>query len=193
MSKGDKKLRRAFAAYDTLQRSASLAASRVDGALHLFGLSASQYGTLNALQERGPAHQQELALGLGRSKAQMTAIVDALEGRGLVRRERHADDRRFISIYLTDAGRQAWRHATPKRTEAIIGVMSELSSEQRARLTRLCRRLLKALDPRATQAAGDIGADDIEKSGDEDGGCEDASEGGNEDRHEPDGRPEMTG
>ena len=47
----------------------------------------------------------ELAEALGRSKAQMTAIIDALEARGWVRRERHATDRRFISVYLTDDGR----------------------------------------------------------------------------------------
>lgn len=147
MSKGEKKRRRALDAYWALQRAAALAAERVDDAVHPFGLSASQYGVLDTLQHRGPTHQQELAETLGRSKAQMTAIIDALEARALVRRERHAVDRRFISVYLTEAGRVLLADAGPARTEAVVTLMRELSGDQKTRLTRLCRRLLRVLDP----------------------------------------------
>lgn len=147
MSKGDKKRRRALEAYGALQRAAGMAASHVEDAVHPFGLSASQFGVLETLAQRGPVHQQELAEALGRSKAQMTAIIDALEGRGLVRRERHAVDRRFISVYLTEAGRVLLAETAPARTEAIVSLMRELSGEQKTRLTRLCRRLLRVLDP----------------------------------------------
>lgn len=145
MSKGDKKRRRALEAYGALQRAAALAAVSVDQAVHPFGLSASQFGVLDTLATLGPVHQQELAERLGRSKAQMTAIIDALESRALVRRERHADDRRFISVHLTDAGRVVLTDATPVRSEAIVALMRELSGDQRTKLTRLCRRLLRAL------------------------------------------------
>ncbi|WP_411279330.1 MarR family winged helix-turn-helix transcriptional regulator [Gemmatimonas sp.] len=147
MSKGEKKRRRALDAYSTLQRAASMAAAQVEQAVHPFGLSASQFGVLETLQSRGPVHQQELAEALGRSKAQMTAIIDALEARGWVRRERHATDRRFISVYLTDDGREVLVSTAPARSDAIVGIMRELSGEQRARLARLCRRLLRVLDP----------------------------------------------
>jgi len=147
MSKGEKKRRRALDAYGALQRVAALSATHVDVATHAFGLSASQFGVLETLQQRGPVHQQELAEALARSKAQMTAIIDALEGRGLVRRERHAVDRRFITVYLTEAGHVLLADVGPVRTEAIVGLMRELSGEQKTRLTRLCRRLIRMLDP----------------------------------------------
>lgn len=147
MSKGEKKRRRALDAYSTLQRAASMASAHVEQAVHPFGLSASQFGVLETLQSRGPVHQQELAEALGRSKAQMTAIIDALEARGWVRRERHATDRRFISVYLTDDGRAVLVSTAPARSDAIVAIMAELSGEQRARLARLCRRLLRVLDP----------------------------------------------
>ncbi len=147
MSKGEKKRRRALDAYSTLQRAASMAAAQVEQAVHPFGLSASQFGVLETLQSRGPVHQQELAEALGRSKAQMTAIIDALEARGWARRERHATDRRFISVFLTDDGREVLVSTAPARSDAIVAIMRELSGEQRARLARLCRRLLRVLDP----------------------------------------------
>ena len=137
MSKGEKKRRRALDAYATLQRAATMAAAQVEQAVHPFGLSASQFGVLETLEERGPVHQQELAEALGRSKAQMTAIIDALEARGWVRRERHATDRRFISVHLTDDGRGVLLTAAPARSDAIVAIMREVSGEQRARLARL--------------------------------------------------------
>ncbi|MFN5581358.1 MarR family winged helix-turn-helix transcriptional regulator [Gemmatimonas sp.] len=177
MSKGDKKRRRALEAYGTLQRAASMAAAHVDDAVHPFGLSASQYGVLDTLAERGPVHQQELAEALARSKAQMTAIIDALEGRGFVRRERHAVDRRFISVYLTEAGRVMLAEAAPARTEAIVSLMRELSGEQKTRLTRLCRRLLRVLDPQDDGAAeSDDEPSDSESHDDEADSSADASD-----------------
>lgn len=153
MSKGDKKRRRALDAYGALQRAAALSSASVEQAIDPFGLSASQFGVLETLATRGPVHQQELAESLGRSKAQMTAIIDALEARQLVRRERHAHDRRFISVYLTEAGRVVLTDATPARTDAIVQLMRELSGEQRAKLTRLCRRLLRALGDESVESS----------------------------------------
>jgi MarR family 2-MHQ and catechol resistance regulon transcriptional repressor len=174
MSKGDKKRRRALEAYGTLQRAAAMAASHVEQAVHTFGLSASQFGVLETLHDRGPVHQQELAEALGRSKAQMTAIIDALEARALVRRERHAVDRRFISVYLTDAGRVLLAEAAPVRTDAVVALMRELSGEQRTRLTRLCRRLLRVVDPTAEDGS-DEDADDAEPQGGREEGAGDAA------------------
>ncbi len=163
--KGDKKRRRALDAYSRLQRAAALSAARVEDAVQGFGLSASQFGVLDTLATRGSVHQQELAEALARSKAQMTAIIDALEARALVRRERHATDRRFTTIHLTPAGRDLWAEVTPARTVAIVALMSELTGEQRARLARLCRRLLRVLDPQHDDTEdgddGIVDADDI--------------------------------
>jgi MarR family 2-MHQ and catechol resistance regulon transcriptional repressor len=147
MSKGEKKRRRALDAYRALQRAAAVTAACVDDAVQPFGLSASQYGVIDTLHQRGPIHQQELAEALGRSKAQMTAIIDSLEARVLVRRERHAVDRRFISVYLTEAGRVLLAEVGPARTDVIVTLMRELGGEQKSRLTRLCSRLLRELDP----------------------------------------------
>ena len=145
--KGEKKRRRALDAYASLQRAAGLSAAHVDDAVQPFGLSASQFGVLDTIATRGAVHQQEIAEALDRSKAQMTAIIDALESRGLVRRERHAIDRRFITVHLTPEGRALLADAAPARSAAIVGLMTELTGGQRARLSRLCRRLLRVLDP----------------------------------------------
>ncbi len=153
--KGEKKRRRALDAYARLQRAASLSSALVDQAVNSFGLSASQLGVLEVLDDRGSLHQQELVRALGRSKAQMTSIVDTLEKRGAVRRERHATDRRFMTVHLTDEGRTLLEKAAPVRAEAIVALMRELTGEQRGRLARLCRRLIRVLAPDEDEGAGD--------------------------------------
>lgn len=172
MKKGEKKRRRSIDAYQLLQQAAAFASDGVDTALHDYGLTASQFGVLDTLDARGPVHQQELAEALSRSKAQMTAIIDALESRGLVRRERHAVDRRYITVHLTMSGTDLLADVRPVRAEAIVYMMSALTPPQRLKLRRLCRRLLRSTttedepadDGQAVASPGavdDLGADAV--------------------------------
>jgi len=150
----ERKRRRAVDAYTRLQRAAALTAAAADAALTPFGLSASQLGVMETLQARGPLHQQELARTLGRSKAQMTAIIDALEKRGAATRARHATDRRFTTVHLTESGAALLAESVPVRVDAVTAIMGALSGEQRTRLTRLCRRIVKALAPEEDERSG---------------------------------------
>ena len=172
--KGEKKRRRALEAYSRLQRAAALSSARVDQAVNSFGLSASQLGVLEVLDDRGSLHQQELVRALGRSKAQMTSIVDTLEKRGAVRRERHATDRRFMTVHLTDEGRELLEKAAPVRADAIFALMRELTGEQRARLARLCRRLIRVLAPDEEDDEGSDSDADSDSSAEDDAAVADA-------------------
>ncbi len=166
----ERKRRRAVDAYTRLQRAAALTAAAADAALAPFGLSASQLGVMEALQARGPLHQQELARTLGRSKAQMTAIIDALEKRGAATRERHATDRRFTTVHLTESGAVLLADAVPVRVDAVTSIMGALSGDQRTRLARLCRRIVKALAPDEDErSASDEGTETDHDAHDADG------------------------
>ncbi len=166
----ERKRRRAVDAYTRLQRAAALTAAAADAALAPFGLSASQLGVMETLRARGPLHQQELARTLGRSKAQMTAIIDALEKRGAASRERHATDRRFTTVHLSDAGVALLAESVPVRVDAVAAIMGALSGEQRTRLTRLCRRIVKALAPEEDERSGsDEGSESDREVHDTDG------------------------
>ncbi len=145
--KGEKRQRRAVAAYALLQRAAELAAAAVDDAVQPHGVSPSQAAVLEALAAHGPQHQQELATRLGRSKAQLTALAEALEGKGLVRRERPAADRRFVTVTLTEAGRALLAVVEPARARAVAALMGALQGKQRRRLVEACEALVAQLAP----------------------------------------------
>lgn len=70
-------------------------------------LTLSQYALLEALATREHARVATLALEAGVTASTATRILDALERRGVVRRERIPEDRRAVAVSLTPAGRAA--------------------------------------------------------------------------------------
>jgi DNA-binding MarR family transcriptional regulator len=68
------------------------------------GLSDAQYGLLFGLRGHTELSAGELATLAGVSPATVTQMLEALEGAGLVRRERSARDRRVVLTSLTERG-----------------------------------------------------------------------------------------
>jgi MarR family transcriptional regulator, organic hydroperoxide resistance regulator len=95
-----------FAGFDALAQAVRRArgANGADG-----GLTLSQYGLLEGLANRQTARVQELAAAAGISASTATRILDALERRCIVRRTRSDEDRRAVSVSLTELGEQLLR------------------------------------------------------------------------------------
>lgn len=80
---------------------------RQEVAIAADGLSMIQWQVLVSIYfDRGPS-SAALARDLAHDKGAMTRLVDGLEGRGLLKRERNAGDRRVFDLALTPAGRDA--------------------------------------------------------------------------------------
>ena len=76
-----------------------------------------------------------------RTTGNTTVVVGNLARRGLVRRTRRPDDRRFITVTLTDKGRRLIGGIFPRHAEHVVREMRALSPADQAELGRLCRRL----------------------------------------------------
>jgi MarR family transcriptional regulator, organic hydroperoxide resistance regulator len=70
-------------------------------------LTLSQYALLEALSSRETARVRELASEAGITPSTATRILDALERKAIVSRTRAQDDRRGVTVRLTDLGREA--------------------------------------------------------------------------------------
>ena len=71
----------------------------------------------------------------------MTMVIDNLEKRDLVRRDRNPEDRREIIVSLTDLGAETITRIFPKHARAIQIEMSVLTAAEQRELGRLCRKL----------------------------------------------------
>lgn len=75
-------------------------------ALSRFGVDGRELAVLDRLAGQQPLSQQEVAGRLGVDRTTMVALVDVLEGKGLVARRPHPTDRRKNVVELTGAGRR---------------------------------------------------------------------------------------
>src|SRR5579872_514812 len=99
--KGRPEEERARSAFINFMRAADSVSAHLDGKIEMGGLTHGQFAVLEALFHLGPLNQCDLARKLLRSGGNVTVVVDNLEKRGLVRRERQKDDRRMVVVSLT--------------------------------------------------------------------------------------------
>lgn len=128
-----------------LMRATDSLLSRLSPVLASTRLTPGQFGALEVLFHRGPLCQRELGRKLLRSGGNITMVVDNLERRGLVRRER-GEDRRFITLHLTKEGRQLIQRIFPKHVDALVQEMQILTEAEQKELGRLCKKLGKGFE-----------------------------------------------
>jgi MarR family 2-MHQ and catechol resistance regulon transcriptional repressor len=75
------------------------------------GLTVSQSYCLRDLYFKGPQSMSGLATLLGVRLSTMTGVIDQLEGKGLVERMDHPEDRRSLRVRLTPEGRKLYQSA----------------------------------------------------------------------------------
>lgn len=109
-------------------------------------LTSSQFGILEALLHLGPICQGELAGKLLRSCGSMTSAVEGLEKRGLVERRRDGSDKRFVTVLLTDKGKNVIKGIFPGHVKSVARHFGALTAPEQDELRRLCRKLGKSME-----------------------------------------------
>jgi MarR family 2-MHQ and catechol resistance regulon transcriptional repressor len=132
---------KALDSFVKLIRAADSVSARIHRHLSGEGLSISQFGVLEALYHVGPLSQAEIAKKVLKSTGNITMVIDNLEKRGLVGRQRRESDRRYYTVQLTGAGRKLIGSIFPRHAARIVEEMSVLSSVEQESLGHLCRRL----------------------------------------------------
>ena len=132
---------RALKTYVKLMRATESVTARAHRQLSSFGLTISQFGVLEALYHLGPMSQSEIGRKILRSSGNMTMVIDNLEKRNLVRRERNRTDRRFFIIHLTDDGKKLISSIFPSHAAEIARALDVLTPAEQQTLGRLCKKL----------------------------------------------------
>ncbi|HEV2782855.1 MAG TPA: MarR family transcriptional regulator [Actinophytocola sp.] len=109
------------------------------------GIDGRELGVLLALG-REPTSQQQAAQRLGIDRTTMVAMLDTLEGKGLVSRHPDADDRRRNVVELTDAGKDTLRLATQASDAAERVFLAPLSPQAAVHLRNSLQTLVTQPD-----------------------------------------------
>ena len=135
------KTARALDTYVKLMRATESVTARAHRQLSAFGLSFSQFGVLEALYHIGPMSQSEVGQKILRSSGNMTMVIDNLEKRQLVKRERSQADRRYLIVHLTDKGRKLISRIFPSHATEIALEFGVLTASEQQTLGKLCKKL----------------------------------------------------
>ena len=115
-----------------------------------------QWSTLMRLcAQAGHMSATQLSRELGYDMGALTRVVDELERRGLVRRERSRRDRRAVEIAVTSAGRRQADSAKPVVVELLNELLEPYSEAEIATFIELTQRMLVRLQDFAAATAAD--------------------------------------
>jgi DNA-binding MarR family transcriptional regulator len=135
-----------------ISRIAARIAERQELLFGRYGLNRGDIGVLSALRTSPPPHRMspsQLFRGLMLSSAGITKRLDRLEARGLVKRNPDPNDRRGVSIQLTEEGRKLVNKAVAENTKSEATLLDGLTQKERRQLAELLRKLLSVAEPSA--------------------------------------------
>lgn len=106
-----------------------------------FGLRTVEYSLLLLLLANGPQAPKRLGQALALSAPNLTLLLDRLQERGLIRRERSATDGRSHNIVLTDTGRRMADEGAAAAEPMERELDDRLSRAERMMLIELLRKV----------------------------------------------------
>jgi DNA-binding MarR family transcriptional regulator len=120
---------------------------RLQQALEAYNLTLPQYMALNCLSRcEQNCSMSELAEATHQLGATMTGIIDRLEERGLVARERDRSDRRALRVGLSPEGRKLMAQIGEHKRSMMRALMGALTAEERALLITAANRILSVIE-----------------------------------------------
>jgi DNA-binding MarR family transcriptional regulator len=109
------------------------------------GMTYARMRLLGALHCGGPQIMTSISDELGVTRRNVTALVDALEEEGLVRRKPHPTDRRATVIEMTSEGERTMDRIYDEHRAAVAELFAELDEEDREELSRMLGALRDVL------------------------------------------------
>src|ERR687893_739295 len=109
------------------------------------GMTYARMRLLGALHCHGPQIMTSISDELGVTRRNVTALVDALEEEGLVRRKPHPTDRRATVIEMTGLGERTMDRVYDEHRVAVAELFAGLDEEDRGELTRMLGVLRESL------------------------------------------------
>ena len=100
-------------------------------------LHANDVGLLLVLAGAGDWTVRGLSLALAAPDSTISSALDRLEGRGLVARERRAEDRRIVAVALAPEGRALTARLEAAQVDNARKMLARLSGVDQAELLRL--------------------------------------------------------
>ncbi|MBU1053768.1 MAG: MarR family transcriptional regulator [Proteobacteria bacterium] len=111
-----------------------------------YNISAAQVNCLLALNEHGPLPPSQIAKIIMVNSSTVTSIIDRLEQKNLVERQRISHDRRIITVQLTESGKTLAENAPSPIQQKIIDGVKRLTPQEVEHIVNGLNMLTNMLD-----------------------------------------------
>ena len=111
-----------------------------------YSITSAQLNCLLALYENGPLPPSQIAKHMMVKSSTVTGVIDRLEKKRLVTRQRNSPDRRIINIQLTSDGKKLAKIAPPPIQQRVVDGLQQLSSRELDQIIFSLAKLTKMLD-----------------------------------------------
>ena len=122
-----------------LQRTADALMQEITDILKPFGLSPTQYNVMRILRGAGESGItcKEIGARMITRDPDVTRLLDRLERRHLVTRNRAKEDRRFVSIHITNEGLSLLKELDDPIAQRQLDLMGHMDKQQLYRMVEL--------------------------------------------------------
>lgn len=135
-----------------LRRAHQISTAVFEDECRSLALTPAQFGVLCVLHAHPKLDQSTLARSLGFDKVTMMRVMRGLETRGLIERSYAPENRRNLSISLSEAGLALLKQTQEPAERAYSRLMSPLNKEQQTQLVELLQLLTSGLEGEARAA-----------------------------------------
>lgn len=108
---------------------------------HFYGIRPAQYGALTIIERNPGLKQKDVSEALGIKRANLVAMCNELEGRGLAERRQVATDRRSYALHLTRKGKALMKKLHAANAEHEAKLTAQIGEEGRVRLIELLTKI----------------------------------------------------
>jgi DNA-binding MarR family transcriptional regulator len=124
-----------------------------------YGLTTPQLVIMNEISNRGRISVSELARSISLTQATVTDILNRLEKRGLITKQRSDKDKRLIMILPTETCVQILQKAPPPLQEAFIDRFSGLAEWEQMMILSALRRVVDLMAAEKIEAEPFLSSD----------------------------------
>lgn len=113
-------------------------------------ITTAQWTVLKQIALRNGETASTLCKCSGCDTGSMTRMLDRLEEKGLIRRERSTTDRRVVLLHVTDTGKALLPLIVPRVVDVLNQALTDFTPDEIAQAKQLISRIVANLDKRST-------------------------------------------
>jgi len=124
--------------------------------------------------EEGPLNSSAISKSIFLSPSTIVGILDRLESRGLVSRERDSNDRRIVKVTASDEGMKLAEAAPSPLQDSLANALKQLPELEQATIALSLQRIVDLMEAEQLEAAPILETDQLEMIATKDAGSTDA-------------------